>query len=134
MKKFRSEPYTETPASYPTKEMKSLFEAIRLLGSDKDISNFFRDLLTMAELKEFANRWQIVLKLSEGKTYADIASELGVSSATVTRVAYWMYNGMNGYQTALQNVKGQKKAKEIKRNIPRNELDRALQKISRLRK
>ncbi len=88
----------DTPSTYPTQEMQELFQAILKLTSVDEAANFFRDLLTMAELKEFANRWQMVKLLSQGKSYVEIASQLNVSTATVTRVAHWLKNGMGGYK------------------------------------
>ena len=83
-------------ADYPTSAMKELFEAILRLKSTDEASKFFRDLLTIAELKEFSNRWQAVKMLIQGKSYAMIAKQLGMSTATVTRVALWLKNGMGG--------------------------------------
>ncbi len=82
---------------YPTAEMKALFEAILEIRSYNEAANFFRDLLTIAELKEFANRWQIVKRLARGEAYLDIANDLNVSTTTVTRVARWLKKGMGGY-------------------------------------
>ncbi len=90
MKKFTSD--------YPTREMNELFEAILRLKSTDESARFFRDLLTITELKEFANRWQAVKMLIQGKSYTMIAAKLGMSTATVTRVAQWLHHGMGGYQ------------------------------------
>ena len=84
--------------SYPTPAMKELFEAIGKIKSTDEAISFFRDLLTIAELKEFANRWQAVKMLIQGKSYTMIAAKLGMSTATVTRVAQWLHHGMGGYQ------------------------------------
>jgi len=85
-------------APYPTPQMKELFEAIGEIRSKGEAANFFRDLLTMAELTEFANRWQMVKLLVSGKPYTDIAKRLNTSTATVTRVARWLKKGMGGYR------------------------------------
>lgn len=105
MKKFRFDQFpTDTPSTYPTKEMVKLFEAILRLASIQEASKFFRDLLTMSELAEFANRWQAVKLLRERKSYVDIARQLNMSTATVTRVAHWLKNGMGGYQLVADRV------------------------------
>lgn len=83
---------------YPTREMKELFDAILTLKSEKEAANFFRDLLTLPEITEFANRWQIVKRLVAGESYLSIAKKLKVSTTTVTRVAQWLNNGMGGYK------------------------------------
>lgn len=83
---------------YPNKETKDLFAAIIALKSPEEAVNFFRDLLTIAEIKEFANRWQVVKLLIQGKSYKEIADKLKVSTATVTRVAHWLNHGLGGYK------------------------------------
>ncbi|MBI3342843.1 helix-turn-helix domain-containing protein [Candidatus Gottesmanbacteria bacterium] len=106
MKKFKSNPFpADTPSFYPTREMKELFEAILQLKSTDEASKFFRDLLTIAELKEFSNRWQAVKMLAQGKSYTVIAKKLSMSTATVTRVAHWLHHGMGGYQALADRMK-----------------------------
>lgn len=85
--------------SYPTPAMKELFKAIQQIKSTDEAVRFFRDLLTIAELTEFSHRWQAVKLLNQGKSYAEIAAKLGMSTATVTRVAHWLRHGMGGYLT-----------------------------------
>lgn len=97
-----------TPAKYPTKHMRELFAAIRSLNDDTESAKFFRDLLTIPELEEFANRWQIVKLLIEGKPYLTISEKLGVSTATVTRVAQWYKNGTGGYRLVAERILGKK--------------------------
>jgi TrpR-related protein YerC/YecD len=84
---------------YPTAEMDELFDAVLEIKSKEEAVNFFRDLLTMAELTEFANRWQMVKRLYTHESYADIAKKVHVSTATVTRVARWLKHGYGGYRT-----------------------------------
>lgn len=84
--------------------MKELFDAVLRLKSTDEATKFFRDLLTIAELKEFANRWQVVKLLSQGKTYGAIAKRLSISTATVTRVAHWLHFGLGGYRIIANRV------------------------------
>lgn len=84
---------------YPTPAMKELFAAITLIRNEKEAIDFFRDLLTIAELEEFASRWQMVKRLYKGVSYLDIAKDLKVSTTTVTRVAQWFHAGTGGYRT-----------------------------------
>jgi len=90
--------------AYPTPEMNELFAAIRTIESQEEAAHFFRDLLTIAELTEFANRWQMVKLLVRHESYADIAKKLNVSSATVTRVARWLKHGSGGYRAIADRV------------------------------
>jgi len=95
--------------SYPTEEMKDLFKGILSLKNTSEASNFFRDLLTIAELKEFANRFKIAKFLFENKySYNEIARKCSVSTTTVTRVAHWLHHGMGGYSSLLTRLKKSK--------------------------
>lgn len=98
------EPYGETPLSYPSPEAQELFQAILALKNVKEASAFFRDLLTLSEIKEFANRWQMVKMLYHKKPYLEIAKKLNVSTTTVTRVAYWLYYGLGGYREMAKRL------------------------------
>lgn len=105
MKKFTSDPYsTFTPNSYPSHVHTDLFEVILSLKNKDEAKNFFRDLLTMPELNEFANRWQVVKLLIQGKSYTAIAEKLNVSTTTITRVAQWLHHGMGGYQALADRL------------------------------
>ena len=87
-----------------TKSEKNLFEAILLIQDLKECKNFFYDLCTPSEIEEFSRRWLIVNLLSEKKPYRQIASETGVSTTTVGRVARYMKYGNNGYNKILDKL------------------------------
>lgn len=91
-------------APYPTPEMKQLFTAIAEIRSHDEAAKFFRDLFTIAELNEFANRWQMVKRLVRGESYLDIAQALNVSTTTVSRVAHWLKEGMGGYEAVASRI------------------------------
>lgn len=93
-----------TPGDYPTGPMKNLFAAVLSLRDSDEIAAFFRDLLTEAELTEFANRWAAVGMLREGKPYLEISRTLGMSTTTVARVAHWLNHGMGGYRIAADRT------------------------------
>ena len=104
VKKTFRETSTTTPKTYPTKENKELFEAILALKTMDESTKFFRDLLTMAELQEFTNRWQAVKLLIKRKSYLEISQKLKISTATVTRVAFWLKSGLGGYQLIVDRI------------------------------
>ena len=87
-----------------SKSEKNLFEAIISIQNIKECKNFFYDLCTPSEIDEFSRRWLIVNLLSEKKPYRQIASETGVSTTTVGRVARYMKYGNNGYNKILNNL------------------------------
>lgn len=81
---------------------------ILTIKDEKTALNFFRDLCTLDELEEMAQRWEIVQLLSTDKSYRYIAKKTGVSTTTVGRIAQWLENGESGYQAALALIKKKK--------------------------
>lgn len=95
---------SNTPAT------KELYSAILKLKTPQEAAKFFRDLLTLPEIEEFANRFQIAKALwHKDGSYQDIAKRLGVSTTTVTRVAQWLHRGKGGYQLVLTHLFGPEK-------------------------
>tara|TARA_B100001093_G_scaffold34896_1_gene30073 strand:+ start:714 stop:971 length:258 start_codon:yes stop_codon:yes gene_type:complete len=81
-----------------------LSTALKNLKSDKDIDNFLKDLCTPAEIEAMKERWEVAQLLYKGDTtYRDIASKLNTSTATVTRVARFLFKESNkGYLSLLK--------------------------------
>ena len=67
--------------------IKELSRIVSTLKNDKDVYQFFRELLTESELDTLSKRWRILNMLKEGKTQREIAQNLGVSLCKVTRGA-----------------------------------------------
>jgi TrpR-related protein YerC/YecD len=82
-----------------------LLEAILRLGSVEEASAFFRDLCTLGELHDMAQRWAVVRLLHRGLHYAEISQRTGASTATITRIAQWLHHGEGGYLRALDRLK-----------------------------
>ena len=81
-----------------------LFEAILRLESPDEVSTFFRDLCTLGELHDMAQRWAVVRLLDAGMHYAEISHRTGASTATITRIAQWLRHGEGGYAAALERL------------------------------
>jgi TrpR-related protein YerC/YecD len=81
-----------------------LFEAIVRLRSVGEASRFFRDLCTLGELHDMAQRWAVVRLLDAGMHYAEISHRTGASTATITRIAQWLHHGEGGYAAALEQL------------------------------
>ena len=64
--------------------------------------NFLRDILTIKELEEFANRLEMAKLLKAGMSYKAIAKKLKVSTTTVTRTAHWVFRGCGGYEKVIK--------------------------------
>jgi TrpR-related protein YerC/YecD len=56
----------------------------------------------LEEINEMAKRWQAAKMIKSGSSYRAIAKKTGLSTATVTRVAYWLNYGEGGYQLMLK--------------------------------
>ena len=81
----------------------ALFQAIMSLQSIEECEKFFRDVLTVSELQAMTERYTVARKLfAQTQTYRQINKETGVSTATITRVADWLKNGMGGYRLVLE--------------------------------
>ena len=81
-----------------------LSRVLKELNSSKDIENFLLDLCTPSEIEAMEERWEVAKLLYEGKsTYRDNASKLNTSTATVTRVARFLFKETNqGYIKVLK--------------------------------
>ena len=82
-----------------------LFEAILRLDTVDEASAFFRDLCTLGELHDMAQRWAVVRLLDRGMHYAEISNRTGASTATITRIAQWLRHGEGGYIGALERLR-----------------------------
>jgi TrpR-related protein YerC/YecD len=85
-----------------------LFETILRLETPDEASAFFRDLCTLGELHDMAQRWAVVRLLEEGMHYAEISNRTGASTATITRIAQWLHHGEGGYTKALERLRSAK--------------------------
>lgn len=73
--------------------LKELATAIAALSSPTEVIEFLRGILTPKELLEVTQRLQIVKMLKQGKPQRQIAEELGVGVATITRGSKELQNG-----------------------------------------
>lgn len=84
-----------------TEELEALFEAILRLRTSDEADAFFRDLCTLGELRDMAQRWAVVQMLNAGMHYAEISQRSGASTATITRINSWLQHGEGGYRLML---------------------------------
>ncbi len=87
------------------KKEKKLVQAFAVIDSETDIAALLRDMLTSAEIAEFANRLEVAQLIKDGNSYKKISQQLAVSTATVSRVAHWLFRGCGGYWKVLQKIK-----------------------------
>ena len=85
-----------------TSATRDLLDAIVALPDRAAAERFFRDLCTLRELHDLAQRWEVVRLLDEGRHYGEISRLTGASTATITRIAQWLHHGTGGYREALE--------------------------------
>jgi TrpR-related protein YerC/YecD len=91
--------------TWQTPQVDELAEAVLALETREEAAAFLRDLCSLHELEALSHRLQVARLLDEGLPYARVASEVGASTATVTRVAHWLHHGEGGYRTVLDRLK-----------------------------
>ena len=98
---------------WKTDDVEALFNAIRSLGSLEETERFFRDLCTLNELRDIAQRWAVVRMLDAGMHYAEISRTTGASTATITRIASWLNHGEGGYRAMLDKLEAASRAGSV---------------------
>ena len=85
----------------------ALADALLSLQSREEVDAFLSDLCTPAELRAFAERWEVARLLDAGdKTYREIAAEARASPTTVVRVARSLKEMPHqGYRLVLDRLK-----------------------------
>ena len=81
-----------------------LFQGILTLSNTEECYAFFEDLCTVAELQEMSRRLHAARMLRAGKVYAEIATETGLSTATISRVSKCLKYGSDGYRKVLETI------------------------------
>jgi TrpR-related protein YerC/YecD len=92
--------------NWRTPDTDALVEAILRLDERDAAERFLRDLCTLGEIHDMAQRWAVVRLLDAGMHYAEISRRTGASTATITRIASWLNHGEGGYREMLERFKG----------------------------
>ena len=90
---------------WQTADVDALIDALLRLGDREEAGRFLRDLCTIGELRDMAQRWGVVRMLDAGLHYAEISRRTGASTATITRIAQWLHHGEGGYSKALERLR-----------------------------
>lgn len=85
----------------------ALADAVLSLKTRDEVDAFLADLCTPAELRAFAERWEVARLLDAGgKSYREIAVEAQASPTTVVRVARFLREMPHqGYRLVLDRLK-----------------------------
>lgn len=86
-------------------QVDELFVAIQQLETREEFYRFFEDLSTVSEIKALAQRLEVAKMLDQDRTYTDIATKTGASTATISRVKRSLNYGADGYKIVLDRMK-----------------------------
>ena len=89
---------------YETKPLRELYRAMALLQTEEECAAFLEDICTIKESLDMAQRLEVAKMLTDGKNYQQISKELGISTATISRVSRCIQYGSGGYQIALERL------------------------------
>ena len=88
-----------------SKSIKRLYETIAGMSSAEECQAFFDDICTIKEIQDMAQRLDTAILLDGGMNYQQISKEVGVSTATISRVSRCLNYGSGGYRIALDRIK-----------------------------
>lgn len=81
-----------------------LFTVISQLEDPEQCRKFFEDICTVKELLDLAQRLDVAVLLRQGVNYQTISQQVGVSTATISRVSRCLNYGSGGYAAALEKL------------------------------
>ena len=74
------------------------------LNNQEECYRFFEDICTVKEIQAISQRLQVVKLLVQNKTYHEIESETGASTATISRINRALNYGADGYKLVLEHL------------------------------
>ncbi len=86
-------------------DVEALFDALLTIDTRDEAAAFLRDLCTLGEIRDLAQRWTVVRLLDAGLHYSEISRRTGASTATITRIASWLNHGEGGYRLLLDRAR-----------------------------
>ena len=92
-------------APFNTPSIDRLFAAILQLKDVEECHKFFEDICTVKEVKDMAQRLDAAVLLDEGAGYQQISEQVGISTATISRVSRCLNYGAGGYRMTIDRLK-----------------------------
>ncbi len=90
-----------TGSDWRTPAVERLADALVGIDDRETMLAFLRDVCSYTELAALAQRLEVARLVNAGMPYAEVARQLGASTATVTRVAQWLRHGEGGYRAVI---------------------------------
>lgn len=95
----------EFKSKLKNEKMDYLFDAVLSLKNREECYRFFDDICTINEIQAIEQRLQVAKMLKNKKTYIEIASATGASTATISRVNRCLNYGADGYNLVFERLK-----------------------------
>ena len=89
---------------YRNESILRLFRAITSIENVEECGAFFEDLCTIKELQDMAQRFDAAILLSRDYSFQKISEQVGMSTATITRVNRCLNYGSGGYRLAIERL------------------------------
>ena len=93
-----------------TESMERLFDTILNLKNKEECRAYLKDLCTVKELQDMAQRLDTAILLSQGYSYKKIMEQVDVSTATIGRVSKCLNYGAGGYRTVIDKLNPEEEA------------------------
>jgi len=84
-----------------TEDVEQLLAAFASLEAPDDVFAFLKDVCTVREIQEMAQRLAVARMLSAGEHYDRIREATGASTTTISRVSRCLNYGADGYRIVL---------------------------------
>lgn len=92
-------------ASYIEETIRELCHLLKVADDEEFTYQFFVNLFTKPELKDFANRWLLVKEIDKGTTQRDIAKKFNMSLCKITRGSKILHDGDSAFRKMLEMLK-----------------------------
>lgn len=90
---------------FNTPSIERLFAAILQLKNQEECRQFLEDICTIKEVQDMAQRLEAAILLDQGEGYQTISDQVGISTATISRVSRCLNYGAGGYRQVIDRMK-----------------------------
>ncbi len=90
---------------FNTPSIERLFAAILQLKNQEECRQFLEDICTIKEVQDMAQRLEAAILLDQGEGYQTISDQVGISTATISRVSRCLNYGSGGYRQVIDRMK-----------------------------
>ena len=90
---------------FNTPAFKRLFTAFLQLKTEEECRQFLEDVCTIKEVQDMAQRFEAAILLDDGEGYQAVSDQVGISTATISRVSRCLNYGAGGYRQVIDRMK-----------------------------